>query len=242
MVDAGPGEMGMRRLDVTYKPAYDLAIARVVSAYFNVPDHYQSRGGVQVFGTTPQDTKLLQGVGLALGPAGDVRFPWMDGTTYPLAVWYYCVRQVRVPAAHCLALALILHTCMLASPLTHSLPSLFHSHFSSLHHSSLHHSITFPLLHVIQVLTLSGDAGRALLWSTPVTLRGDHPLPELQETRSRASGTVLRVGAGRTQGRRGYVRTRDPYSQHLCLSCASPLCVRALPCAILYNMLPTHRA
>jgi len=147
MVDAGPGEMGLRRLDVTYKQAHDLAIASIVSAYFHVPDHYQSRGGVQVFGRTPKDTKLLQGTGLALGPAGDVRFPWMDGTTYPLAVWYYSVRQVRAccllrrpstPSAY-------MYACIATHSLSPLPPPPTSPHFitSSLHHfRHFHHCVT----------------------------------------------------------------------------------------------------
>ena len=88
-----------------------------------------------------------------LGPEGDVRFPWMDGTTYPLEVWFYTVR-----AALC---------------------------------------------------EMDAVVARQQLFQTPITLRRSHPKPVQRAGRTRAAGITLRVGAGRNQGRRGYMEDVD---------------------------------
>jgi hypothetical protein len=141
-----------KRLKATFRPCADLDISSAISCEIVVPDSYTSRGGIQIFGCSEADTDRLRVCGLGLGPEGDIRFPWMDGTTYPLAVWFYTVRQC---------------------------------------------------------LYKTGDEAKELLWATPIALRKDNPTPLMRDGCTRAAGLALRVGAGRNQGRRGYMEDVD---------------------------------
>ena len=48
-----------------------------------------------------------------------------------------------------------------------------------------------------------------MLWDTPITLKSDFLRPKYNGNKTRSSGIMLRVGAGRNQGRRNYMEDVD---------------------------------
>jgi len=139
-------------VEIAIHPASDLRIAETVNFKVTIPSDYQSRGGCRVVLENPSKHQSVYTGTSQMVLDGEITFPWLTSTTYPLPTWFYTIRRS---------------------------------------------------------LRKQGPAASTLMWMTPVTLQHIFRKPLMQSGKTRASDLILRVGAGRTQGRRSYMEDTD---------------------------------
>lgn len=90
-------EDGSLKSEVLLYPCEDITIENSISVEFFVPADFTSRGKLQL---KTKDVTAFKNCSYLISADGVFQFPWMETAKYPLAVWFFSVRNLLSKPGH----------------------------------------------------------------------------------------------------------------------------------------------